>query len=348
MSRKAAKKRNVPVDSGGDSDNDDLQPGQMASSTPDGDSGSGGAEGPGSPEDWRVLMTQWEARMEKLSEEFQNFLTENRIQLPVPGPPPEVATQPEQLEDSDDEDDQLEGPPRRLHVQRFEAKVGDWTAFIRRFRAAYESLNWTESAALRALPTALDDDSLATFNGFPAAVRKTLDGAIAAMRKVYEPRSVAKRRFQQRKREATESPLAFRSALLALAQVAYPAMDEEGWDSLLQEKMLQLAKELKVVLSLPDKDDDDDVSSLLIARNIQVNLDIRDEPAAAVAQPSLKTPAGAASTVAVVVDETPLMAAAARVSTGERRRRPGAYGDGVHRTCYECGRKGHLARDCWR
>ncbi|XP_075913487.1 uncharacterized protein LOC142907715 isoform X2 [Petromyzon marinus] len=168
------------------------------------------------------------------------------------------------------------------------------------------------------------------------------------MRKVYELRSVAKRRFQQRKREATESPLAFCSALLALAQVAYPAMDEEGWDSLLQEKMLQLAKELQVVLLLTDKDDDDDVSSLLIARNIQVNLNIRDEPAAAVAQPLLTTPAGAGSTVAVVVDETPPMAAAAGMSTGERRRRPGVFGDSMHRTCYKCGWRGYLARDCWR
>ncbi|XP_075909694.1 uncharacterized protein LOC116955684 isoform X4 [Petromyzon marinus] len=76
-------------------------------------------------------------------------------------------------------------------------------------------------------------------------------------------------------------------------------------------------------------------------RNIQVNLDIRDEPAAAAAQPSLTTPARATHTVAVVVDETPPMAAAAGVSTG-------VYGDGVHRTCYECGRRGLLARDCWR
>nr|XP_032836319.1 uncharacterized protein LOC116957965 [Petromyzon marinus] len=98
MSGKAAKKRNVPVDSGGDSDNNDLQPGQMAGITPDGDSGS----------------------------------------------PPEVAAQPERLEDSDDEDDQLEGPPRRLH----ESLRGMKARISQEFERKTQQLNKEEREAL--------------------------------------------------------------------------------------------------------------------------------------------------------------------------------------------------------
>ncbi|CAN0438147.1 unnamed protein product [Lampetra fluviatilis] len=79
------------------------------------------------------------------------------------------------------------------------------------------SVDWSEHEALRVLPTALDDDSLAVFYSILEADRSSLVGACAAMAAIYEPSLTIRRKFQLRKRGDTESPLAFRSALLALS-----------------------------------------------------------------------------------------------------------------------------------
>ncbi|CAN0256451.1 unnamed protein product [Lampetra fluviatilis] len=118
---------------------------------------------------------------------------------------------------------------RRLpQVHAFSATEGDWTAFHLRFKAAYRSIDWSEHEVLRALPTALDDDSMAAFYSIPEADRSSLAGACAAMAAIYEPPST----IQLRKRGDTESPLAFCSALLALGRAAYPSMDRAAFDSL--------------------------------------------------------------------------------------------------------------------
>ncbi|CAN0416797.1 unnamed protein product [Lampetra planeri] len=61
------------------------------------------------------------------------------------------------------------------------AAEGDWTAFRHRFEAAYVSVGWMPGEALRALPTALDDDSLSTFFAIPEADRTTLTRAYTEM-----------------------------------------------------------------------------------------------------------------------------------------------------------------------
>ncbi|CAM9617380.1 unnamed protein product [Lampetra fluviatilis] len=90
----------------------------------------------------------------------------------------------------------------------------------------------------------------------------------------------------------------------------------------------------------------DDGSSLQIARNIQANLDLRDEPAAVMAQ-SLVVCAGAAGGPSEL-EETGSLAAAAARPLASLPRRPETYGDDTPQTSYECGRRGHFARDCWR
>ncbi|XP_075912293.1 uncharacterized protein LOC142907102 [Petromyzon marinus] len=365
MSKKSAKRKNVPTDSSDDSnDVDVIPPSGQEGVTPPGDlvdqvsagreDGLSGAETPGPAGEWRVLMAQWEARLATLTEAFDRFMATDRALLTVSSHPAAV---PAPLERADDgaassaalpaESDANGAPPsgskRLLHIHCFEAKVGDWTAFTRQFRAAYQSLEWTESDALRALPTALDDDLLAMFNGIPAAVRSMLAGAFAAMQVVYEPRSVAK--LDSSKGSGRARNLPSRSAALALGQAAYPAMDQEALDTLLQEKLLLLAKDLCVVLSLPDSNNDDDMSSLQIARNIQVNLDLHDEPTVAGAQPLMVS--ATVSGCAVELDETPPAAAAAGLPPAGMPRCPTVYGGGAQRACYECGRRGHLARDCW-
>ncbi|CAM9371691.1 unnamed protein product [Lampetra planeri] len=231
------------------------------------------AETPSPAQEWRAIMGQWEAKLAMLTEAFDRFMVTERESPTVSGQSPHAPAPPVVADDAattlatlrtePDAADVPGSPPpgsrRQLHVERFEAKVGDWTTFTWRFRAAYESLDWAESDALRALPTALDDDALAAFYGIPAKICSSLAGAFAAMQDIYEPRN-----------------------------------------------------------------SDDDMSSLQIARNIQTNLDLRDEPTAVVAQP-LVVCAGAARCPAELEELGPL-AAAAGLPLASLPHRPEMYG----------------------
>ncbi|CAN0382216.1 unnamed protein product [Lampetra planeri] len=63
----------------------------------------------------------------------------------------------------------------------------------------------------------------------------------------------ARHRFASRRREADEIPLAYQSALMALAQAAYPRMDDVGLDTIVLEKMLLLARELRITIHIKDE-----------------------------------------------------------------------------------------------
>ncbi|CAN0337878.1 unnamed protein product [Lampetra fluviatilis] len=72
-------------------------------------------------------------------------------------------------------------PLRRLQqVRELSVTEGDWTAFHCRFESAYRSYAWSDREALWALPTALDDDSLASFYSIPETDRSSLADAYAA------------------------------------------------------------------------------------------------------------------------------------------------------------------------
>ncbi|CAM9787318.1 unnamed protein product [Lampetra fluviatilis] len=108
----------------------------------------------------------------------------------------------------------------------------------------------TASANLQDPPTALNTD-IALKKGLPSSNNSQLLVAAPQCHK-----------FVTQRRGEAETPLAFRSALLALAKSAYPGMDQVSRDSLVLKKMLQLARELQILLPATD---DDVLSSLRIA-----------------------------------------------------------------------------------
>ncbi|CAM9289845.1 unnamed protein product [Lampetra fluviatilis] len=75
-----------------------------------------------------------------------------------------------------------------------------------------------------------------------------------------------------------KTPLAFRSALLALGHVAFPKMDSQALDTLALGRLLSVARELGVTLAVME---DDNFTSLEVARGIQTHLDLNDRPAVA-------------------------------------------------------------------
>ncbi|CAN0418602.1 unnamed protein product [Lampetra fluviatilis] len=105
--------------------------------------------------------------------------------------------------------------------------------------------------------------------------RATLYMAYAQMAAIFEPLSSARQQFLTRQQEDTEKPLAFSSALLALARAAYTSMDAAARDLLVLERLIFLARELGVALSVADEAD---VSSLKVAQGIQAHLSLRQPP----------------------------------------------------------------------
>ncbi|CAM9681838.1 unnamed protein product [Lampetra planeri] len=151
-------------------------------------------------------------------------------------------------------------------VREFVAAGGDWTAFQRHFKASCALVGWSDKEALRALPMALDDDSLAVFEAIPEADRAMLPRAYTQMAAIFDPPSNARRRFVLRRRGEAEMPLAFHSMLLALGHAAYPRMEHTAL-----ERLLSLAQELGVSLPVMEEDD---LSSLKVARCIQDHVDL--------------------------------------------------------------------------
>ncbi|CAN0035699.1 unnamed protein product [Lampetra planeri] len=182
--------------------------------------------------------------------------------------------------------------PRRLPpVRKFVVVWCNWTAFQRRFMAAYKSMDWTEVEAVHALPTALDNDSLKAFKAILEVDRANLPRAYAQMTAIFNPPSNSHRRFLLRRRGEAKMPFIFRSVLLALGQAAYPHMDRVALDSLVLERLLSLPQESSVALSITEEDD---LSSLKVARCIQAHLNLQQWPtlAACVGEPAdLEEPA---------------------------------------------------------
>ncbi|CAM9441013.1 unnamed protein product [Lampetra planeri] len=148
----------------------------------------------------------------------------------------------------------------------FKAEGGDWGAFQRRFLAHQEMSAWSDATALRALPAMLDDNALAAFRSAQRSDRSTLKAALGLMAKVYGPPSACRHQFYERRKADTETALAYRTALLALADAAFPHMDEEGQDAMVLEQLLKLAQDLGVPINTADEVD---ISSLRVATSIQ-------------------------------------------------------------------------------
>ncbi|CAM9766505.1 unnamed protein product [Lampetra planeri] len=227
-------------------------------------------------------------------------------------------------------------------LKEFVGAAGDWGGFKRRFIAHQEMANWTDAEALCALPAMLDDDALATLTSAPKEKRATLHLALQLLSAVYGPPSDCRQLFHDRHRGANESPLAFRTALLALAKAAFPRMDEEGVDAMVAEKLLLLADELDIAVLAQD---DGEMSSLLVARHIHGGLrSLRRKAAKGVAGHAMAATALPSEEVCGVERRGEWRSAAPQARNGPSRQeqpRP----SGALTRCYDCGLQGHVAAD---
>ncbi|CAM9642246.1 unnamed protein product [Lampetra planeri] len=235
---------------------------------------------------------------------------------------------------------------RRLpFVREFTAAGGDCEVFKPCFSTSCTLVGRMEEEALKALPTSLNNNALAAFYVIPPAQRSMLQQAFKDMAAVHDPPSSVHNRFAEHQRGETEMPLAFRSALLSLPQAAFPKMEPAGIDSLVLERLLGLAKELNVTLPASEEDDP---SSLVIARCIQTHLGLKRHK-------GLVTCAAPASGREELEEDEPAPLCAA-VDGGAGRRCDMASGGGCgcprgafpypgssRAVCYNCGLPEHVA-----
>ncbi|CAM9400788.1 unnamed protein product [Lampetra fluviatilis] len=160
---------------------------------------------------------------------------------------------------------------------------------------------------------------------------------------VYGPPSDCRQLFYDRQRGAKESPLAYRTALLALAKTAFPRMDEEGVDAMVTEKILLLADELDIVVLAQD---DTEMCSLRAVRHIHANL---------LSQRRKASKAAASHTVAATTLPSEEICAVDRPTEWRSGVRPAWDGpsrqdqpksSGALTRCYNCGLRGHVASGC--
>ncbi|CAM9175961.1 unnamed protein product [Lampetra planeri] len=168
------------------------------------------------------------------------------------------------------------------------------------------------------------------------------------MANVFEPPSCAQLKFSLRRREEGELPLAFRCSLLALAQAAYPDLYGRALDSMALGKLLDLARELGIALSI---NNDRQITSLAVAENIQAHLSLRQRPQMA-ASAGVSAPDGGATSQGV--DTLAALAMPDHRGRGAGGRRPEQRGrPGPSRpqeadtvACFRCGQRGHIERGC--
>ncbi|CAN0429575.1 unnamed protein product [Lampetra fluviatilis] len=233
----------------------------------------------------------------------------------------------------------------------FKAEGGDWGAFQRRFLAHQEMSAWSDATALRALPAMLDDNALAAFRSAPRSARSTLKAALGLMAKVYGPPSACRLQFYERRKADTETALAYRTALLALADAAFPRMDEEGKDAMVLEQLLKLAQDLGVPINTADEVD---ICSLRVATSIQAHEVLKRKQGVVCTAAAVSAPASVVIEPQVVRPREEAFAAA----------RPGDWRSGGRSplrstrkleqprpptslvTCYNCGLRGHVASGC--
>ncbi|CAN0093774.1 unnamed protein product [Lampetra fluviatilis] len=236
-------------------------------------------------------------------------------------------------------------------LSAFKVEGGDWGQFQRRFLAHQEMSAWSDATALRALPAMLDDDALAAFRAARKSDRSTLKDALGLLARVYGPPSTCRHQFYARRKAATETALAYRTALLALADAAFPRMDEEGQDAMVLEQLLKLAQDLGVPINTAD---DIDISSLRVATSIQAhealqrkqsvgcNAAVVAAPGLVVAEPQVVSPREEAFATGRPGDWRP--GARSPLRSGRKSEQPRSTPTLV--TCYNCGLRGHVASGC--
>ncbi|CAM9140368.1 unnamed protein product [Lampetra planeri] len=253
-------------------------------------------------------------------------------------------------ENLSDVDDDRVLQQRLPALSAFKADGGDWGAFQRRFLAHQEMSGWSDTTALRALPAMLDDDALAAFTSAARSSRSTLQAALHLMAKVFGPPSTCRHQFYDRRKVAGETTLAYRTALLALADAAFPRMDKEGKDAMVTEQLLVLAHELGVPINVADEME---ICSLAIATSIHAYEVLKRKPGVVCKWP------GNAALAATIAEPQP----AAVQERGFAASCPGEWRTGGRSptrsprkleqpkpttsvVCYNCGLRGHVAAGC--
>ncbi|CAN0156833.1 unnamed protein product [Lampetra fluviatilis] len=253
-------------------------------------------------------------------------------------------------ENLSDVDDDRVLQQRLPALSAFKADGGDWGAFQRRFLAHQEMSGWSDTTALRALPAMLDDDALAAFTSAARSSRSTPQAALHLMAKVFGPPSTCRHQFYDRRKVAGETTLAYRTALLALADAAFPRMDKEGKDAMVTEQLLVLAHELGVPINVADEMD---ICSLAIATSIHAYEVLKHKPGVVCKW------AGNAALAATIAEPQP----AAVQEQAFAASRPGEWRTGGRSptrsprkleqpkpttsvVCYNCGLRGHVAAGC--
>ncbi|XP_042201887.1 uncharacterized protein LOC121851863 [Callorhinchus milii] len=210
---------------------------------------------------------------------------------------------------------------------------------------------WSDATALRALPAMLDDNALAAFTSARRSDRSTLKDALALMAKVYGPPSACRHHFYARRKADTETVLAYRTALLALADAAFPRMDEEGQDAMVLEQLLKLAQDLGVPINTADETD---ISSLRVATSMQAH-EVLQRKQGVVCNAAVASTPGPVDTVPQVVSPREDAFIAGRAGdwrSGGRsplraaRKLEQPRSPTTVITCYNCGLRGHVASGC--
>ncbi|CAN0022009.1 unnamed protein product [Lampetra fluviatilis] len=228
-------------------------------------------------------------------------------------------------------------------LKEFVGAEGDWGGFQRRFIAHQEMARWSDDEALCALPALLDADALAALTSAPKEKRSTLPKALQLLAGVYGPSAECRERFYERKRGEKESPLAYRTSLLALAKTAFPRMDDDGVDAMVTEKILLLADDLDIAVVAQE---DAEMTSLQAARLLHANL-------LSLRRKASRASAGRAVAAATLpteelfaVDHRRQQAQEVRSARdgSSRFTRPSSP-PGLPR-CFNCGVRGHVASGC--
>ncbi|XP_078476849.1 uncharacterized protein LOC144737856 [Lampetra planeri] len=250
---------------------------------------------------------------------------------------------------SDDDDRVLQ--QRLPALSAFKADGGDWGAFHRRFLAHQEMSGWSDTTALRALPAMLDDDALAAFTSAPRSSRSTLQAALHLMAKVFGPPSTCRHQFYDRRKVVGETTLAYRTALLALADAAFPRMDKEGKDAMVTEQLLALAHELGVPINVADEMY---ICSLAITTSIHAYEVLKRKPTvvcklagnAALAATIAEPQPAADREQAFVVSRPGEWRTGGRSPTRSSRKLEQPKPTTSLVVCYNCGLRGHVAAGC--
>ncbi|XP_061435288.1 uncharacterized protein LOC133360523 [Lethenteron reissneri] len=228
-------------------------------------------------------------------------------------------------------------------LKEFVGAEGDWGGFQRRFLAHQEMAKWTDAEALSALPALLDGDALAALTSAPKERRSTLPMALQLLAGVYGPSAECRQQFYDRQRGAKESPLAYRTSLLALAKTAFPRMDEDGVDAMVTEKILLLADDLDIAVVAQE---DSEMTSLQAARLLHANLLSQRRKASRAA-------AGHAVAAATLpAEEVFAVNHRRQQGTGARPARDGSSRFDRQSSppplprCFNCGVRGHVASGC--